>query len=108
MRRVTSSSSISAISIITTDCSGDRTQIVAQLSHSAGSDGPSAGASLMVCQPAHALAEQQVLCDGFGALASVLDADVEDVAAARRRMASDEDHAHRGAPVASSDPDSRG
>src|SRR3954470_1666854 len=95
-RRVTSCSSIGAMSIITTDCSGHRTQIVGQLSHSDGPDGPSAGASLTVCQPAHALAERQVLCDGFGALASLLDADVDDVAARRRRMASDEDHAHRG------------
>ena len=75
-RRVTLSLSIGAMSLITTDRSGDRTQIVGQLSHSDGSDGPSAGASLMVCQPAHALAERQVLCDGFGASES-FDVDVE-------------------------------
>jgi hypothetical protein len=93
--RVTSSSSIGAMSIITTD-SGDRTQTVGQVSHPNGSSGPSARASLMVCQPAHTLAERQVLCDGFGVSASLLDADVEDVAAPRRRMVSDEEHAHRG------------
>src|SRR5690349_20701292 len=106
-RRVISSSPIGAMAIITTDCSGDRTQIVGQLSHSDGSDGTSAGASLMVCQPAHALAERQVLCDGFGALASLVDDDVEDVAAPHRGIASDEDHAHRGELLASSDPDQR-
>ena len=82
-RRVTSSSSIGAMSMITAS-SGGQTQIVGQRSHSDGSDGAAAGVSLMLCQPAHAHAERQGLCDGFGALASLLDANVEDVAALRR------------------------
>lgn len=55
----------------------------------------------VVCQPAHALTERQVLCDGFGALASLLGAKVEDVAAPRRRMAND-DGKHIGANPAQS------
>jgi len=67
-----------------TASSGGQTQIVGQRSHSDGSNRASAGASLMPCQPAHAHAERQVLCDGFGALAILFDANVEDGADPRR------------------------
>jgi hypothetical protein len=73
-------------------------RIVDRLSHASGSDGTSATASLMMCQPAQTHAERQVLCDGFGRVGQPPRRGEYASLLPRPRLNSDENRVHRDEP----------